>query len=257
MDLQPFAPGTRPYLDLDFPAPPLERPYVIVNMVGSIDGKAALDGTEQGLGSLEDYRRMQELRARADAVLNGAGTLRQSGATARIDEPDLVAWRRAHGKGSDFPLGLLLTHGGDFPLTGDYFDGSGLAAVVFGTAIPAARAAEIEARGPVVVPIADGPPGLRQALAYLRQERGVTLLLCEGGPGTNAELLAAGCVDEWFQTLSPTLVGGHDTLTTLTGPSAYGRADVPRCELRSALANAATSELYLRYRITGHGGLRR
>ena len=76
MDLSHLAPDTRPYLNLSFPPPPADRPYVIINMVGSLDGKAVIEGSERGLGSPEDQDRMQELRAHADAVLNGAGTMR-------------------------------------------------------------------------------------------------------------------------------------------------------------------------------------
>lgn len=249
MELQHFVPGTRPYLDLVFPEAPPGRPYVIVNMVGSIDGKAVLDGTEQGLGSAEDKRRMQELRARADAVMNGAGTMRKSGATSRIDESALVRWRHQDGKRADYPLGVLVTSRADFALTGDYFDGSGVEAVIFGSAISPERAEEIEARGPRVVPIPAGDGGLRDALAYLDRERGVRLLLVEGGPTLNDELLRLGLLDEFFLTLGATLVGGRDTLTVLAGPEPYSRQSVPRPTLLSVIANDETNELYLRYRL--------
>ena len=76
MELSRLRPDTRPYLDLTFPpAPSDERPYVIINMVGSIDGKAVIGSSERGLGSAADKQRMQELRAHADVVLNGWGGL--------------------------------------------------------------------------------------------------------------------------------------------------------------------------------------
>jgi riboflavin biosynthesis pyrimidine reductase len=248
MELAHFTPGTRPYLDLTFPPAPADRPYIIVNMVGSIDGKAVLDGTEQGLGSAQDKSRMQELRAHADAVMNGAGTMRQSGASSRIDDASLVRWRHEHGKQTDFPLGCLVTTRADFELTGDYFDGSGVAAVIFGSAISPERAREIEARGPAVVAIpSDG--GLRQAVTYLFRERGVRRLLVEGGPTLIDDLLRQGLMDEFFLTVGAILVGGRDTLTVLAGPEAYSRKDAPRATLLSAIGNDETNELYLRYRL--------
>lgn len=67
------------YTRLEFGAAPLDRPYVILNMVSSIDGKAVVEGSEKGLGSKTDQRLMRELRTNADTILNGAGTLRASG----------------------------------------------------------------------------------------------------------------------------------------------------------------------------------
>jgi 2,5-diamino-6-(ribosylamino)-4(3H)-pyrimidinone 5'-phosphate reductase len=250
MELQHFVPGTRPYLDISFPPAPPGRPYVIVNMVGSIDGKAVLDGTEQGLGSRQDKSRMQELRGHADAVMNGAGTMRTSGATARIDDPAIVQWRREHGKHTDLPLGVLITTRADFPLVGDYFDGSGVEAVIIGSEISPERTREIEELGPRVVQISHDEEGCRRALEYLRRERDVRLLLVEGGPTLNDDLLRHDLIDEFFVTLSPTLVGGRDTLTILEGPEPFSRASVPRTTLLSVIANDETSELYLRYRLT-------
>lgn len=250
MDLCHFQSGARPYLDLDFPAPPEGRPYVIGNMVGSIDGKAVLDGTEQGLGSAEDKRRMQELRAHADAVLNGGGTLRASGATSRIDDPALVAWRREHGKAADYPLGVLITRHAGFPLVGDYFDGSGLRSVIYGTAIPPARRRQIETLGPRVVDVPEGVAAVRHAATDLAAREGVRLLLCEGGPTLIDELLRAELLDELFVTLSATLVGGRDTPTIVEGDAAFSRATVPRPALLHVIANDDSGELYLRYRLT-------
>jgi riboflavin biosynthesis pyrimidine reductase len=253
MELAHFIPGTRPYLDLNFPPAPADRPYIIVNMVGSIDGKAVLDGTEQGLGSAEDKRRMQELRAHADAVMNGAGTMRKSGASSRIDDASLVRWRRERGKRTDFPLGCLVTSRAAFDLTGDYFDGSGVEAVIFGSAIGPERTREIEGRGPAVVPIPSDGSGTRQAVTYLHRERGVRLLVVEGGPTLNDELLRHGLIDEFFLTLGATLVGGRDTLTVLAGSEPYSRQDVPRATLLSVIGNDEANELYLRYRIQAPG----
>src|SRR5215212_8815849 len=53
------------------------RPYVLINMVCSLDGKAsAEDGKSGFIGSPTDRYLMRALRARADAVMIGAGTLR-------------------------------------------------------------------------------------------------------------------------------------------------------------------------------------
>lgn len=246
MEMRELTPGERPYLEISFPGPPADRPYVIVNMVGSLDGKAVITETEQGLGSRADKDRMQELRAQAGAVMNGASTLRKSGASSRVREDALVEWRRERGK-PDQPLGVLLTREGLFELKGPYFNGS-LEAIIFASGIAPERKAAIEATGAAVVEIPDTPDGILAALRYLRAERGVELLLCEGGPTTNASLIEVGALDELFLTLSSLLVGGADTLTILEGERPAGLTDVTRMEPLSALGNPETGEMYLRYR---------
>src|SRR5437763_1540365 len=79
------------------PPTPAERPYVYINMVASVDGKITVEGSERGLGSDADKRLFHELRAHADAVLDGATTARISGASPRVRDADLVAWRRGRG----------------------------------------------------------------------------------------------------------------------------------------------------------------
>jgi riboflavin biosynthesis pyrimidine reductase len=254
MDVRVIEPAARPYLDIPFPPPPADRPYVVFNMVGSLDGKAVIEDTEQGLGSQADKSRMQELRARADAVMNGANTLRKSGASSRVRDAELVEFRRSHGK-REQPLGVLLTTTGDFPFTGPYFKPppDGLEAVVLASAASPERKAAIEARGPHVHSITGGDEGLRGGLALLRRDYGVELLLCEGGPTTLRSLADAGLADELFLTLSPALVGGTGTLTIFAGAQPYPPDAVRRLVLLSALANPETQEVYLRYRFRTGG----
>ena len=55
--------------DFRLPDPPAGRPLLAVNMITSIDGRAQLDGTAEGLGSRADRRLMRHYRAAFDAVV--------------------------------------------------------------------------------------------------------------------------------------------------------------------------------------------
>ena len=74
-----------------------------MNMVMSADGKVVIEGTEAGIGSKTDQRLMRELRVNADAVLNGANTLRASGTSSRLGDEGLEELRIANGK-PRFPI---------------------------------------------------------------------------------------------------------------------------------------------------------
>ena len=58
---------------------PEDRPFVFVNMVATIDGRAQVRGRTGELGEEADLEMLLELRALADAVLIGPGTLRAEG----------------------------------------------------------------------------------------------------------------------------------------------------------------------------------
>jgi RibD C-terminal domain len=56
---------------------PGDRPYLALNMVSSLDGRATLAGRTSGLSSELDRTLFHHLRSQADAVMVGAGTLRE------------------------------------------------------------------------------------------------------------------------------------------------------------------------------------
>jgi 2,5-diamino-6-(ribosylamino)-4(3H)-pyrimidinone 5'-phosphate reductase len=240
---------TRPdYSSLDLPPPPAGRPYVLMNMVMSADGKVVIDGTEQGIGSKADQRLMRELRVNADIVLNGASTLRASGTSSRLGDAALEELRISRGK-SRSPVAATLSASGDLPLDRLFFTARDFEAVVYlSERAPAEKRAAIEATGrPVVVLPAGGD--IQAMLGHMRHELGAQVLLAEGGPTVNAQLFELGCVDEYFLTLGPVIVAGRDTLTAVEGARAFGRENVKRLELVTAAPNTETGEVYLRYRV--------
>lgn len=236
------------YTSLDFPDPPADRPYVIVNMVMSADGKAVIEGNEQGLGSKTDQRLMRELRVNADVVLNGANTLRISGTSSRLGDEALEQIRLDRGK-PRFPIAAVWSRSGDLPLDRIFFTARDFDAVVYlSTDAPEGTRGSIEATGRPVYTV---PPrdDLASMLAHMRNELGARVLLCEGGPTTTAQFFATHVVDEYFTTVGPEIVAGRDTLTPVEGPATFTRETVRHLELMSMTRNHETSELYLRYRV--------
>ena len=245
-------PGKPDYVALTFPQPPTDRPYVIVNMVESIDGRATIEGTERGLGSPADQRLMRELRTHADVVLDGAGTLRASGTSSRLGDPALEVVRRTRGK-SNAPIAAVLSASGDLPLDRTFFTARDFDAVVYlSQRAPETRRLAIEATGRPVVQLPAGEE-IQGMLRHMRDELAASLLLVEGGPSINGALLEVDCVDEFFVTVGPVLVGGSDPRTIVheTRPRSLGTTK--RLELLSAYTNPDNGEVYLRYRVGSTG----
>lgn len=221
----------------ELPATPTasDRPLVRLNMVATIDGRAALNGGTRELGGPGDLEMLLELRVRADAVLVGSGTLRTEGYGRLVRSAERRQRRAAAGLAAD-PTAVLVSRDLDLPWEAGLFAAREQPILIYtaSAAAPPPTAARVE----VVVLAGLDPLAL---LADLRR-RDIAVLLCEGGPTLNAWLLEAGAVDELFLTLAPLLTGHAHEPTIVAGP---GLRTPARAELRWVLRHG--DALFMRY----------
>jgi riboflavin biosynthesis pyrimidine reductase len=215
---------------------PEDRPFVFVNMIASADGRAAIDGRSEGLGSEADLQLLLELRAIADAALIGTGTLRAEGYDRLVKSEQRRERRRAAGLAED-PLVVVLSRRFDVPWEVGLFQAPQQPVLVY-TGLDAGEPPDVPA--PVEM-VRLEVPGLTEMLADLRA-RGVRALLSEGGPTMHGALWAAGVVDELFLTLAPLITCDEDELNIVAG----GRLPAP-ASLELLAVDRAGSELFLRY----------
>lgn len=223
------------FADLVLPAAPADRPYVGLNMVTSLDGRAQRDGTAEGLGDRADRRLMRLVRVGFDAVAIGAGTLRATDGWTDVPD-DLAAVRVAAGKPAQ-PLGVLIA--GNEPISTDrrWFGTDQPRLVVVGADGPPQVAGAEVLVAPTRYP---APDWLLRAL----RERGIGSVLLEGGPTVNARFHAAGLIDELFWTVGPWLLGGEGLPMIAAEPS----SQTPR-PARLVTIHRHGDELFLRYRL--------
>jgi 2,5-diamino-6-(ribosylamino)-4(3H)-pyrimidinone 5'-phosphate reductase len=207
------------------------RPFLAINMVASVDGRASLNGSAVGIGSAADHRLLFELRAEADVVLHGAGTVRTDPLSARVPH-DLSEQRGARGM-SPQPIGAIITRSGKLPARHPYYDSTTL------VYITSSNAVSVEAPTVEVCRV----QSVREVIDDLSR-RGARRILCEGGPTLNSMLFQARLIDEVFLTLAPKLFGGEDPLTIVKGPRFE---PFLRLELRSLVEG--DGELFLRYSV--------
>jgi riboflavin-specific deaminase-like protein len=216
---------------------PEERPFVFVNMVSTIDGRAQVRGRTGELGEDADLEMLLELRALADAVLIGTGTLRAEGYARLVGSEARRARREAAGLARD-PVAVLLSRGLDLSWDAGLFAAPEQPVLVYTAAGVEAEARETAA--PVeVVRLPDPTPAAM--LADLRT-RGITALLSEGGPTLNGALLAGGLVDELFLTIAPQITGEPGAIRIVEGD---GLPQAVRA--RPVWVLRARGELFLRY----------
>ncbi len=185
------------------PAPP-RRPWVMANMVTSIDGAFAVDARSGGLGGAGDRAVFRQLRAAADAVLAAAGTARAESYRRPRTQPELLAQRRDLGLADD-PRLVLVSRSLRLPADLPLLEGEGPTPLVLHPvdADTSGVPDGVELRG-----VGDHGVDLAAALEGLYDD-GIRVLLCEGGPTLLGQLHRLDLIDELFVTVAPALVGGE------------------------------------------------
>ncbi len=181
--------------------------WVRANMVSSVDGAAQAGGKSAGLSGEPDKKIFRVLRALADVILVGAGTVRVEGyhqpAVARERFAEL---RRAAGQPPAAAIAVVsasLALDFDAPL---YREPVVPTITVTVSDAPEDKLAKARASGEVII-AGTGRVDLALAVDALA-ESGRGRILCEGGPRLLAQIARVGRLDELCLSLSPLLLGG-------------------------------------------------
>ena len=168
------------------------------NFVASADGAVAVDGLSTALSSPTDKEVFRILRMVCDALLVGAATFRDENYRALTLDPVRRAWRASSGL-SAYPVMVIFSRSLDLDPDHRALREAPVRPLIVTPADPGEHPL-----GRVADLVVAADPA--QALDRLR-ERGLTSLLCEGGPVLLGMLSAADLVDEVCLTLSPLLAG--------------------------------------------------
>jgi riboflavin biosynthesis pyrimidine reductase len=196
-----------------------DRPTIVANFVESLDGVVALGEGVTGGGEISGFFEpdrfvMGLLRAVADAVVVGAGTVRNAPThewtPRRVDRAhaaDYDAWRGHLGLAPQ-PTTVIVTASGAIDPAHPAITAPDVPAVILTTPAGARYLAgcDLAPHVRVVAGSAEDRVTPEDILSVLHAED-AALALCEGGPHLLGDLLAADAVDELFLTLAPQLIG--------------------------------------------------
>ena len=250
--------------DLRFPAVDF-KPYVIGNFASTLDGVVSFEiPGKSGGGDISGFNEadrfiMGLLRASADAVIVGAGTLREVApghlwlAEYVYPEASEGYARYRQGKLNKLvpPLNVIVSGSGAVDLQRTVFHTGAVKTLI----VTSPRGAEVLAKNGVALTSAEvraieseeGKIAPASILKLLHDEFGVKSLLHEGGPALFGDFVAHGCVDELFLTVAPQFAGRN---AKRQRPGVIAGAEflpqtAPWLKLLSAKQSA--SHLYLRY----------
>lgn len=228
-------------------------PEVAVNFALTWDARATTRAhTRADFSSPGDKRRLLEIRAQADAILAGRGTVVAERMRMRVSDAALQAERTSRGQLPE-PLRVVVSASGRLDPAWPLFnEPGGTPVIVFSTPnMPAEIRAALEEKATLYL-IAPEPGArqssldLRAALQILRERHGVRRVICEGGPILLRSLLEANLVDELNLTFCPLVFGGL-AAPTLTGERGGFLPTTLECALESL--EIVEGEAFVRYRV--------
>lgn len=237
------------------------RPYIIGNFVSTLDGVVSLGDPDNAGGgeisgfSAHDRMVMGLLRALADAVIVGAGTLRASPQhrwTAEYIFPSLThgyqMLRTSLGK-SKPPLNVIVTANGTVNLSLPVFQSGEVSTLIVTTTHGAHRIYEHSLPSGVEILAVQSAGSLSAGdiLKAISQISHSELILVEGGPQLMGNFFAERALDELFLTLAPQ-IAGRDGNAERPGLVA-GKRFAPENPLWGTLIGVKRGEshLFLRY----------
>jgi riboflavin biosynthesis pyrimidine reductase len=241
---------------------PRSHPHVFSNFVTTLDGVVSLNAKGHASGadisgfSAQDRMVMGLLRAIADVVIIGSGTLgadRRHVWTAEAIFPELAdeyrRLRKALGK-RGAPLNVIVSGSGEIDLRLPVFASGKVPVLIVTTTAGAKRLRRQSAPDSVEIRAIRGSASAIPASAILDEVCRVSpgkLILVEGGPRLLGDFYAERLIDEQFLTLAPQIAGrdtgdGRPSLV-------MGKAFAPRDALWGSLIDVrrGSSHLFLRY----------
>jgi riboflavin-specific deaminase-like protein len=194
------------------------RPFVLVNMAMTADGKiATANRVVHSFGSARDREHLYELRATTDAVMCGSRTVEISNSILGTGGEKFRRRRLKNGL-AKYNLRVIVSGSGSINPAADIFRNRFSPIIILTTArISRAKLKKLRALADEVKICGREQINFRAALRWLRKKWQVKRLLAEGGGELNDALFRAGLVDEIHLTICPKIFGGRTAPTIADG----------------------------------------
>lgn len=223
------------------------RPWVSLNMAMTLDGKIATENRRvASFGSRRDQIRLYELRAQADAVMTGAGTIREQNADLNSGGARYRRMRVQRGLQAE-NLRIVVSGSAQLDVSARLFHEAGGPLIILTTKRASSRQLiKLERARAHVGQFGQSEVDLQAALVWLHEHWNVRYLHCEGGGELNDAMFRAGLVDELHLTLCPLIFGGTKAPTISEGQGFERLAEASQLKLITIQQDGL--ELFLKLR---------
>jgi 2,5-diamino-6-hydroxy-4-(5-phosphoribosylamino)pyrimidine 1''-reductase, archaeal len=190
--------------------------HVVVNAAISVDGKLSSRRREQiAISGPEDFDRVDRIRAAADGIVVGIGTVLADDPHLTLDVTDRRVQRQRHGRDGN-PARIVVDSDGRTPTDARILDDEATTYVLVAESAPDDRRDALADAGADVIVAGDDRVDLAVAVDKLG-DAGLDRLMIEGGGEIIFSAFDAGLVDELSLYVGSLLIGGRDAPTLADG----------------------------------------
>lgn len=177
------------------------EPWVMLNMIASSNGLATLDGRSGKLGGDEDRELFRTLRGMADLILVGLKTVLEERYNPPKLDNEMAAFRKSSGK-DRLPRVVVVSNSLEIDPGVPLFGSESYSPILITSKSSPAKKRESLAKKYDIVLSGEERVDFRGAINTLTEGKG-GIVLVEGGPSINKQLVAADLFDELCITVSP------------------------------------------------------
>lgn len=204
----------------------MRRPFVFINSAMSADGKiSTIERKQVRISGTDDLKRVDQLKASADAIMVGVGTVLADNPKLTIKSEELKQIRLSQGKPKN-PIRVVVDSNARTPPNAAILSSNTILALCKNA--PRDKLRDLAEKSEVLI-IGKNTVDLTKLLRRLK-ERGIERLMVEGGGTLNFSLLKLGLVDELYTYIGNMVIGGVTAPTLADGEGLVD--DFIRLELR-------------------------
>lgn len=223
----------------------MNKPFIFINCAMSADGKISTWQRKQvPISGSIDFERVDELRATADAIMVGIGTILADDPSLTVKSAVRKNSRKTQGI-SENPIRIVIDSNARISTEADIFKkGEGQRIIIVSSAADIDKVHKLSEKATIIIS-GSTTVDLKNTMHEL-YKLGIKRLMVEGGATLNWGMISAGLVDEIYTYVGNIIIGGSHAPTFVDGT---GFADKNLLSLKLISVDKIESGVLLKWKV--------